>query len=124
MEKQTIKGKPSIVVEWLHARRDAKLYLACELGPGSRLSEAIRAASDRAIDVHDIDRQLDFIRADLAEESLLVAMSDDGVANGRRYVSLLPTSIARFLAARPSGLTDFEFLDHSRFLLARQLVSA
>ena len=112
------------MVEWLHARRDAKLYLACELGPGSRLSEAIRAASDRAIDVHDIDRQLDFIRADLAEESLLVAMSDDGVANGRRYVSLLPTSIARFLAARPSGLTDFEFLDHSRFLLARQLVSA
>ena len=43
VKKQTIKGEPAIMVEWLH-----------------------------------VDRQLDFIWADLAEKSLLVAMSDDG----------------------------------------------
>jgi hypothetical protein len=67
------------------ARRNAPLYLACSLGAGSAVAKAIRAVDD-GIELQDIDRQLDFIRADLADEPLLLAMADDAATDGRRYV--------------------------------------
>jgi hypothetical protein len=97
------------------ARRDSKLYLACGLGPGSRLSEAIRTGSGRAIDIGDVDQQLDFIRADLAEGPLLLAMFDEGAANGRRYVLVGHSLTYRLMAFQPrsrSGSTwDIAYCD-------------
>lgn len=102
-------------LESIVARRDAKLYLTCGLGPGSRLSEAIRTASGRAIDVSDVDRQIDFVQADLAEEPLLVALADEVVLGGRRHV-LLGRSLTYRLTAfqprnRPDATWDIAFSD-------------
>lgn len=82
-------------------RQDVRLHLTCDLGPGSRVSQAIRSASSRTVDVSDVDSQLDFIRADLAEEPLLLAMSDDNSSTGRRYVL-----VGRSLTYRLSAFTS------------------
>ena len=88
------------------AHQDVRLYLTCDLAPDTRVSQAIRAASSRTIDVGDVDSQLDFIRADLAEELILLAMSDDNSSTGRRYVLVGRSLTYRLSAFRPR--TRFE----------------
>ena len=55
-------------------RREAKLFLACELGSHSRLSRAIYKASGETISLSEIERQLAFVREDLSEAPQLVSM--------------------------------------------------
>lgn len=98
------------------ARRDARLYLTCGLGSSGQLSRAIRIASGRSIEIGEVDRQLDFIRADLAEEPLLLAMSDEQATGGRRYVLVGRTLTYRLTAFQPrsrSGSTwDIAYCDN------------
>ena len=58
------------------AGKDAKLCLAVRLGPGSRLSEAIRIASDNEVEIADEQQQVRFIADDLARQAQLVAIKE------------------------------------------------
>ena len=60
-------------------RREARLYLACELGTNSRLSRAIYKASGETIGTGEVERQLAFVREDLSEAPHLVAMKGDSL---------------------------------------------
>lgn len=61
------------------ARRESRLYFACRLGRESKLSQAIRTASGKSIDIDDREAQLDFIRADIADQRLLVTFRTDRI---------------------------------------------
>jgi hypothetical protein len=87
-------------------RLDVRLYLTCDLGPDSRLSQAIRTGSNRVVDVGEVAQQLDFIRADLAEEPLLLAMSDENAVSGRRYVLVGRSLTYRLSAFRPRNRSE------------------
>ena len=63
-----------------------KLYLTCSLGSGRRLSEKIRTVSEGAIEVSDMDRQLEFIREDLSNNPKLIAVANENAETGRRYL--------------------------------------
>ena len=68
----------------LTTRREAKLYLACELGADSRLSHAIVTASCGTIEAVDVERQLAFVREDLNDAPQIVQMkADDYSPKGR-----------------------------------------
>lgn len=90
-------------LESIVAHREAKLYLNCGLGPGSRLSRAVVAASDGSIDIGDVDSQFDFINADLAEGPLLIALRDEDTQSGRRYLLAGRALTYRLTGFRPGN---------------------
>jgi hypothetical protein len=57
-----------------------KYVLALRLGETSKLTAALRTASEDSFDPGDFEAQLDFVRADLATGAKLVAMSNGGLA--------------------------------------------
>lgn len=60
----------------LHAnRRGSRMALALRIGQANRLSEAIREASGRSIEVDDAPAQMQFIRNDLRIDSTVIATS-------------------------------------------------
>lgn len=73
-------------------RRESKLLLTCQLGLGSQLSTAIRTASNKEIDINDLGAQIDFIKADIAEEPLLV-ITEDPANNGSKLYMLVGRSL-------------------------------
>ena len=56
------------------AGRDAKHHLVVRVGPGSKLSDEIRRLTNGDIEADDLERQLAFVRDDLAEAPLLIAL--------------------------------------------------
>lgn len=56
------------------AGRDAKHHLVVRLGQGTRLSDEIRRLTDGAIEADDLNSQLSFVRDDLSEAPLLMAV--------------------------------------------------
>ena len=63
--------------------KDAKLCLAVRLGSGSRLSEAIRIASDNEVEIADEQQQVRFIVDDLGKQAQLVAVKELSDLNPR-----------------------------------------
>jgi hypothetical protein len=68
------------------AKLEATYRLVVRLGNKSKLSEDIRKASGREIDIADSEAQLNFIRDDLAAQALLVAVQVPGGNGGFRFV--------------------------------------
>ncbi|MER8593480.1 AAA domain-containing protein [Mesorhizobium sp. M1182] len=60
------------------SRRDAHLYVALSLGQGSKLTDKIRKASGRSIDVTETAKQIDFVANDLGESFLLASRKAGG----------------------------------------------
>lgn len=56
------------------ANRQAKLLLTLRLGPGSKLSDRIRGASDFEIEADDLSAQIAFVADDLGEAPLLIGV--------------------------------------------------
>ena len=68
------------------AGRDAKHHLVVRAGPGSRLSDEIRRLTEGAIEADDLEAQLAFVRDDLAENPLLMAIRLGPASPGFRLV--------------------------------------
>lgn len=68
------------------AKQEANYRLVVRLGNKSKLSEDIRSASGREIDIADTEAQLSFIRDDLVTQALLVAVQVPGGNGGFRFV--------------------------------------
>ncbi len=68
------------------AGRDAKHYLVIRAGSGSRLSDEIRRLTDGAIEADDLEGQLAFVRDDLAEGPILMAVRQGPNIPGFRLV--------------------------------------
>lgn len=68
------------------AKQEATYRLVVRLGNRSKLSDDIRKATGREIDITDTDAQLKFIRDDLAAQALLVAVQVPGGSGGYRFV--------------------------------------
>ena len=88
------------------AHREAKLYLTFALGVRSYLSQTIRTASERTIDVGDVDRQIQFLREDISEDPLLVAESSETTDGGHRYVLVGRTLVYRLSSFRPRNQSE------------------
>lgn len=73
-------------LEQIVGKHESKLLLTCQLGLNSQLSTAIRNASNREIDINDIDAQIAFIENDIAAEPLLVITDDPTNNNGKLYM--------------------------------------
>jgi AAA domain len=58
------------------ARRDSKLTLVVSLGDMSRLSREIREASERHIEMSDLDAQLAFVQNDLGRDAVAMTVRD------------------------------------------------
>lgn len=68
------------------AGRDAKHHLVVRLGQGVRLSDEIRRLTDSAIETDDLESQLAFVRDDLSEAPLLMAIRSGPGLLGFRLV--------------------------------------
>lgn len=90
-------------------RREAKLFLACELGSNSSLSRAIYSASDEAIGLDEIERQLAFVRDDLSEAPQLVAMKGDSLNPDGRLLLVGQALNYRLRAFLPQGHTEAQW---------------
>jgi hypothetical protein len=87
------------------AGRDPHLCLAVRLGQGSRLSEAVRRASDNEIEIADEAQQIRFIVDDLGRQAQLVAINEAAGASPR-YALLGRLLTYRLLPYRTPGSTD------------------
>ena len=87
-------------------RQDAKLFLACDLGSQSRLSRAIYEASNRAITLGEIERQLEFLREDLTQTPQLVSMKGDSHNPDGRLLLVGQALNYRLRAFLPHGHTE------------------
>lgn len=77
IDGELVEQKILSIVSGLEAivgKRESQLILTCALNPGSQLSAAIREASNRTVEVDDVDAQLAFIQEDLREEPLLLVL--------------------------------------------------
>ena len=68
------------------AGRDAKHHLVVRLGPGSRLSDEIRRLTEDAIEADDFESQIAFVRDDLSEAPILMAVRLGADVPGFRLV--------------------------------------
>ena len=87
-------------------RREAKLCLACDLGPNSRLSRAIYKASGEAIGLGEVERQLTFVREDLSEAPQLIAMKGDTLSPDGRLLLVGQTLNYRLRPFLPQGHSE------------------
>ena len=109
LDGEVINQRIDTITALLHsivAHREAKLYMTCALGVGTYLSQAIRTASNRTIDVSDVDRQVKFLQDDVSEDPLLVAESSDSMDGGQRYVLVGRTLVYRLTGFRPRNQTE------------------
>ena len=109
LDGELINQRIDTITSLLHsivAHREAKLYMTCALGVSTYLSQAIRTASNRTIDVSDVDRQIEFLQDDISEDPLLVAESSDSPDSVQRYVLVGRTLIYRLTSFRPRNQTD------------------
>jgi len=77
LDGEVITGAIDDIISGLSAEvagRDAKHHLVVRLGQGTRLSDEIRRLSDGAIEADDLESQLAFVRDDLSEAPLLMAV--------------------------------------------------
>lgn len=73
-------------LEQIITKHESKLLLTCHLGLGSQLSTAIRNASNKEIEITDLESQIEFIKNDIAEEPLLVVINDPGTLGGKLFM--------------------------------------
>ncbi|UVK45673.1 hypothetical protein BPNPMPFG_001230 [Mesorhizobium sp. AR07] len=91
-------------------RKDAHLHVALTLGQGSRLTEKVRAASGRSIDATEVDKQIDFIAADLGEAPLFVCCETEmGAIHYQLCGSLLSYKIRAWKQPNSTEPETWEF---------------
>ena len=109
------------------AGKEARLELGIGLSGRSRVSEAIRRASDNEIEIADIGQQLAFVSNDLADAPYFVRIKDRDRPD-TPYYALLGTHLTYVLTAyRQPGSTeeiDWEFASCERADQGRPLPSA
>lgn len=91
---------------------DVKFHLAMRLGTGSPLSSAIRRASEEDIEVDDIQSQLEFVRADLAETPLLMLVKPYLSGEEPRLILRghhLLYALKQYRHPRPKAVPSWEF---------------
>lgn len=77
LDGEIIERRISEILRTLEAEiatLDAKHYLAFRLGRNSKLSQQIREASDNEVEVDSTEEQLDYIKDDLSDSPLLIAI--------------------------------------------------
>lgn len=84
-------------------RRQEGLCLTPLLGVESQLSKAIREASERTIEIDDIEEQVEFIAADIAEGAQLVVATTFGDSAARRYLLIGRALVYRLAPYRHTG---------------------
>ena len=62
------------------AKVEAKLFLALRLGPGTPLSSRLREASRGALEADDLEEQVAFVKADISDSPLLLALKSYDVS--------------------------------------------
>lgn len=87
------------------AKRDPKLYVAMRLGQGSLLAERIREASGGEIETADNAAQIAFVRDDLYESPMLLALKMRDGSEGTRLVLRGKHLSYALQAYRPVGST-------------------
>ncbi|UWU27283.1 AAA domain-containing protein [Rhizobium sp. WSM1274] len=92
------------------SRKDAQLHLALSLGHNSKLTDKIRAATGRSIDVSDISKQIDFIASDLGDAPLLVCCQPEyGAVNYQLCGGLLNYKIRPWKQPNSTEAETWEF---------------
>jgi hypothetical protein len=94
-----IQGGLRAIVE----KRQERLCLTPSLGVDSRVSQAIRIASDRTIDIDDIEAQMEFIAGDIAEGAQLVVATTHGENPARRHLLIGRVLVYQLSAYRHQG---------------------
>ncbi len=100
------------------AGKDAKHYLVVRLGQGSRLSDEIRRLTDGAIEADDLEGQLNFIRDDLGEAPLLMAIRPGPNLPGFRLALRghhLLYRLTEYRHPRQQGGASWEFAETNGF---------
>jgi hypothetical protein len=114
LDGETIAARIDEVLRHLAAevaKRDPKLYVAFRLGSGTTLAERVREVSDDEIETDDMDAQLAFIKDDLYESPMLLALKPRDGAAGLRLVirgKHLTYVLQEYRAPR-SSTTTWEF---------------
>lgn len=89
LDGEVIAGAIDDVIGGLGAEvagRDAKHHLVVRLGQGTRLTDEIRRLTDGAIEADDLESQLSFVRDDLSDAPLLMAVRPGPGLPGFRLV--------------------------------------
>ena len=93
------------------ARVEAKLFLTLRLGPGAALSDRIRDATGGVLEADDIEGQVAFVRADISQSLLLLAVKSQDVTVPFRLVMRGHNLVYSLSAYRPrsSSVPTWEF---------------
>ena len=94
------------------AALDPKFHLAFRLGTGTPLAGRIREISDNEIETDDISGQLDFIKNDLADAPLLMALKSWSASDEPRLVIRgrnLRYQLRQYVHPRPNAAPTWEF---------------
>ncbi|HEP6427407.1 TPA: hypothetical protein VDB83_001690 [Burkholderia cenocepacia] len=84
-------------------KRQERLCLTPHLGVDSRVSQAIRSASDRTIEIDDLEGQVEFIAGDIAEGAQLVIATTHSETPTRRYLLIGRVLVYRLSPYRHPG---------------------